>query len=142
MTRRLVALLVCGVVLAACGTQTPGQALHAWVTQSDYSSAVSTMRADARHALTALEDASSTANELHTVCEILHDAAEQANSSLPTPDDQTTNLLGRAYGQFGSGASLCWSAGSSVARRARAGAELQKAASTLAEASARIAAAS
>ncbi|MFI5036409.1 MAG: hypothetical protein ACHQFZ_09430 [Acidimicrobiales bacterium] len=142
MTRRLAALLTAGLVLSACGTQSPASAMRAWVTQSAFHTAVATLRSDAGRAVTALRDASTAPNVLHTVCGVLDVDALSANASLPTPDDQATALLGRAYGAFGSGAAICYTAASSAAARVRAVAEVQRAARILAEASARVAAAS
>jgi hypothetical protein len=142
VTRRLVALLTGGLLLSACGSQSPTAALHSWVTQSAFHSAVSTLRSDARHAAAALRDASSAPNVLHTVCGVLSVDALSANSSLPTPDDQSTSLLGRAYGAFGTAAALCYRARGDAAIRARAVSDLERAVALLAEARARVAAAS
>jgi hypothetical protein len=116
--------------------------MRSWVTQSAFSSAVSTMRSDARRAVTQLRNASTGPNVLHTVCGVLNVDALSANSSLPTPDDQATTLLGRAYGAFGSGAALCYRAANDALTRTRAIDELERAVATLAEARARVVAAS
>lgn len=142
MTRRLVALLACGLLLAACGSQSPQQALRGWVTQSAFAKAVTTLRTDAVHAANALRDAATQPNALHTVCGVLDYDALSANSSLPTPDDQTTSLLSRAYNDLGDGAQVCYGAADSAARRARAIADLERGVAAMAEARARVAAAS
>ena len=111
--RRLGALLVCGTCWRHAERMSTGAALRTWVTQSNYSARLSTLRADARHSPTALEDASTTANELHTVCAVLHYDAEQANASLPTPDDQATKLLSTGLRAVRQRRVVCWSAGSS-----------------------------
>jgi len=135
-------MLAAALALAACGTVSASTAMRSWVTQSAFSSAVTTLRTDARHAATALRDPRSTPNLLHTVCAVLSLDAQQANSALPSPDDQSTTLLGRAYTQFGRGAERCFGAAANSASRAAAITELQRAIATLAEADARVAAAS
>lgn len=142
MRRRVAALAAAGVLLAGCTTQSPGRALSDWVGQSAFHSAVSTLRTDARHAVTALRERHSSAALLHTVCGVLDLDSESANASLPTPDADSTTLLGRAYDQLGAGAVRCYGAGDSGARRAAAVAAIQRGAATLAEAAARVASAS
>jgi hypothetical protein len=60
---------------------------------------------------------------LHTVCAVLLDDAEAANSELPTPDSRLTTLLSDAYGAAGDAANDCYDAGASgtalLARSAR-----------------------
>jgi hypothetical protein len=140
--RRPAALLAAGLLLAACGSQSAASAMRQWVSQSSFTVAVSTLRTDASHAVSALRDASSTVNDLHTVCAVMYVDSQSANSSLPTPDDQATTLLGRAYGRFGTAASRCSDAGPSAAKRARAVALFEQAVALLAEARARVSAAS
>jgi hypothetical protein len=142
VTRRLAAFVVGALLLSACGAQSPAQAMRSWVTQSAFVTAVHTMRSDARQAARQLRDASAAPNTLHTVCAVLSVDALSANSSLPTPDDQATVLLGRAYGAFGTAAQLCYRAAGSAVTRRRAIAELERAVATLAEARARVSAAS
>ncbi len=130
------------LTLSACGaSQSPSAALAQWVSQSAFHSAVATLRADARHAHLALVTPSTSPGVLRTVCELLHIDAASAQGSLPSPDAQATVLLGRAYGQLGNAASLCYEAGDSPSRRQRADQALQRAAATLAEGSARVGAA-
>jgi hypothetical protein len=142
VTRRLAALLLAGLALSACGSQSPATALRSWVTQSAFASAVTTLRTDASHAQTTLGDPATAPNVLHTVCGVLNFDAQAANSSLPTPDTQATTLLGRAYGEFGAGTALCYGAAHDTAKRTRAENDLHRAVATLAEARARITAAS
>lgn len=142
MRRRVAALAAAGVLLAGCSSQSASRALRDWVSQSAFHSAVATLRSDARHAVTALRDAASPANLLHTVCGVLDLDAESANASLPAPDAASTSLLSRAYDQFGTGASRCYTAAASSSQRARAIAEIELGAATLAEAAARVSSAS
>jgi hypothetical protein len=138
VTRRLAALLVSGMLLAACGTVSASSALRTWVKDSGFHSAVSTLRTDARKSAAQLRNASATANDLHTVCGVMDLEAQQANASLPTPDDQATSLLSRAYDALGAGATECYGASPSASARATAIATLERAIALLSEASARI----
>ncbi len=142
MSRRVAALAAAGALLAGCTTQSTAAALRSWVSQSSFHSAVSTLRADARHALTVLRDPQSTPGLLRTVCAVLDVDALSANASLPTPDAQATTLLGRAYDQLGAGANRCYGAGSSAAQRTSAVGLIERGAATLAEAAARVSSAS
>ncbi|HEV2428134.1 MAG TPA: hypothetical protein VGS61_07945 [Acidimicrobiales bacterium] len=142
MRRRVAALAAAGVLLAGCTSQSASRALSDWVSQSAFHSAVATLRSDARHALTALRDSSSPANLLHTVCGVLDLDAESANASLPSPDAESTTLLSRAYDQLGTGASRCYAAAASPAKRALAISDIERGAATLAEAAARVSSAS
>jgi len=140
--RRLTALLVAGLLISACGTVSAASALRSWVRQSSLHTAVATLRADAVHAATALRDASASAKQLHTVCAVLDFETLQANAALPTPDDQATALLARAYNNFGAAANECYHAAASAHRRVTAIASLEMGAGALSEATARISAAS
>ncbi len=140
MIRRLVAVALASLALAACGSVSPGTALSRWFTSSALPSAISQLTLDARHALSALETPSMTSAQLHTVCAVLDFETLQANASLPTPDGQTTNLLSSAYTDLGSGANECYDAGHSTAKRTRAVDFLHHAGAELAEARARVAA--
>ncbi len=143
MIRRLGVLIGAGLALAACGaTVTSASALHDWVSQSGYHSSSETLVADARHAARALRDAAMTVKQLHLVCGVLLYDTETANASLPTPDEQTTTLLSRAYTNLGIGAHQCYDAGASDARRAAALRSLEIAGAAIAEANARISTAS
>ena len=143
MIRRLAGLAAAGLALAACGTTLSGAtALHDWVSQSGYHDTSRALLADARHAVRALEDPSLGPKELHLVCGVLLYDTESANASLPTPDQQATALLSRAYTDFGAGAHQCYDAGFSHARRSAALGSLRAGGAAIAEASARISAAS
>jgi hypothetical protein len=76
--------------------------------------------------------------DLHTVCAVLYLETEEANAALPTPDHQTTTLLGKAYNNLGAGANVCYDAANNVTQRDRALAYLTKGVAQLSEASARI----
>lgn len=128
-------MALAGLLLSACGSTSATSALRQWSSQSDFASALSTVRGDARRAVGELRVSSSPA-VLHTVCAVLAFDVEQAQASLPTPDSQTTGLLSRAYLGFLAGANECYQA--SPASRTRAIASLNQAGATLAEAAARL----
>jgi len=112
--------------------------MRSWVTQSVYVANNRQLEGDAAHAATALTDAAASGAELRTVCAVLDLESTEANSSLPTPDNETTNLLGHAYGALGTAANECYDAGTNAALRAKALAALGRGVAGLAEASARI----
>ena len=143
MIRHIGILLVAGVTLAACGaTVSSASALRDWVSQSGFHDTSHALVTDARHAVRALEDPSTSPKVLHLVCGVLLYDTESANASLPTPDQQATTLLSRAYTDFGAGAHQCYDAGSDHARRTAALESLRAGGAAIAEATARIAAAS
>ncbi len=143
MIRRLAVLLAAGLTLAACGAKvSSATALRDWVTQSGYHDTSRALATDARHAVRALENPSMGPKGLHLVCGVLLYDTESANASLPTPDQQSTSLLSRAYTDLGAGAHQCYDAGFSRARRAAAVGSIRNGGAALAEATARLAAAS
>lgn len=138
MSRRLAALLVAGLLLSACGSQSAVSAMRSWVTQSDFRTSTVTLSTDAHHAALALREPRSAPNELHTVCAVLLMNSEQANASLLTPDKQANNLASTAYTDLGAGANECYRAGSSALVRARALTLISRGMAALSEASVRI----
>jgi hypothetical protein len=132
-------VLVAGLVLSACGSVSVTAAMSKWVSQSGYVANNHTILNDARHSANALRHAAMTTLDLHTVCAVLYLETEQANSALPTPDRQTTTLLGRAYNNLGAGANVCYDAANNEAKRARALQYLTLGVAELSEASARVA---
>jgi hypothetical protein len=131
-------LLVAGLVLSACGTQSEAKAMSGWVKQSEFHANTMTLMADVHHSATALEDPSSSAHELHLVCGVLVTDTEEANASLPTPDTQSTSLLSRAYTDIGAGANTCFGAGANAVVRTNALGYLQKGLGELSEAVLRV----
>ncbi len=139
--KRVAVLLCAGLLLAGCGTIKASVAMANWVLQSNFKSAVGTFASDSAIAANNLRNPKATKADLHTVCAVLYLDAQQANSSLPTPDDQATQLLGKAYNYFSAAANSCYDTQSLSARPAVL-ATLAKAAATLSEATARVAVAS
>ena len=132
------ALTLCVGVLGAWGSQSMKVAMKSWVTESAYVANNKTLITDAKHSASALRAKSAPASELHTVCAVMLVESEEANSALPTPDHLASSLLAKAYGNLGAGANVCYKAGSSSSKRARAIADLSLGVGQLAEASARI----
>ena len=137
MIRRIAALLVSGLLLGACGSVSASKAMIDWVSQSGYLATSKAVLVDARNAADDLRIPSTTTAQLHTVCGVLLYEVSQANASLPTPDDQASNLLSSGYGDLGAGANQCYRD-----QRVRALASMAKGAALLSEATARIATAS
>lgn len=126
------------VTLSACGSVSASAALGKWASSANVVRNDAQLTADARHALTALRDVRTRSPELRTVCAVLDYESLQAYASLPTPDDQTTQLLTTAYTDLGSGANECYRAAASTARRARAVADIDRAGAAFSEARARM----
>jgi len=135
--RRLAFFAVAGVVLSGCGSISSTQAMTSWVKQSDYVQNARTTLNDARHAATALRDPSSTHVLLNTVCSVLFIDAGSLQATLPTPDDQSTNLLGKAVKSLGNAATEC-SRARTAAQRVRSLGTLASGGAQLSEATARI----
>jgi len=135
---RLLALLVAGLLLSACGTTNPTAAMQKWLSQSAYRTNLPTISADVRRAAAELRAPGATSADLHTICAVLFTDAQQANSSLPTPDDQATALLATAYDDIGAGANKCYAAHASVRARASALSWLSKGMAALSEGTARV----
>lgn len=131
-------LLVAGLLLCACGTESEAKAMAGWVTQSSFHANTSTLVGDVRHSATALEDSTTSTHELHLVCGVLVTDTEAANAALPTPDAQSTTLLSRAYTDIGGGANTCFDAGASTKLRTKALRYLQKGLGELNEAVVRV----
>lgn len=138
MIKALATFLVAGLLLSACGTESEAKAMAGWESQSSFHSNTSTLLGDLRHSAIVLEDASSSAHELHLVCGVLVTDTEAANAALPTPDAQSTSLLSRAYTDIGGGANTCFAAGASASRRKKALTYLQKGLGELNEAIVRV----
>jgi hypothetical protein len=137
VSRLLVALLVAGLLLSACGTTSPADAMKKWVSQSAYRANLPTLTGDVRRAANELRKSDATSNDLHTICAVLTLDAEQANSSLPTPDSQATALLAKAYNDIGAGANQCYGA-VSASTRASALSWLSRGMAALSEGTARV----
>jgi hypothetical protein len=138
VNRVVAVLVIAGLCLAACGTQSMASAMQNWVNQSAFRQNMPVLLKDVRHSATQLRRGGPAGNNLHTVCAVLDVDTESANASLPTPDAQATNLLSKAYDDFGAGANRCYDANSSTNARAAALTWLSRGVALLSEATARI----
>jgi hypothetical protein len=139
--RLLVVLLAAGLLLSACGSQSMSAAMKSWTRQGSTYNYVATNKAlitDATHSAKALRTKGETNDQLHLVCGVLDYDTDAANSFLPTPDKTASNLLNKAYGNLGAGATICYTAGTSASKRTRALGYLSKGVGQLNEAYARI----
>lgn len=136
----LTSLVVASLSLSACGSVSASTALKKWVSSANLTLNDAQLISDARHALTALQDTHSTAAQLHTVCAVLDYETLQAYASMPSPDNQTTQLLTAAYTDLGDGANECYVAANSSAKRAAAAAYLHRAGAAFSEVRARLSA--
>lgn len=138
MRRAVLALFVAGLLLSACGTTDPTAAMQKWVSQSAYRANLPTISGDVRRAAAELRTAGASSADLHTICGVLFVDAQQANSSLPTPDDQATALLATAYDDIGAGANKCYAAHANARARATALSLLSRGMAALSEGTARV----
>jgi hypothetical protein len=119
MKRAVAGLLAC-LLLAGCGAtpQTPRAAVSAWVRDSGFAEAVTTLVGDAArvHA-----DVTSKASpgDLRRDCSELANNAQGANNELVTPDRQLTEQLSFAYGHLTQFAARCVASAADPARLAR-----------------------
>ena len=86
-------LLVGGLLLSACGTQSMSTAMRSWTKESTYGANNNALLSDVQHSARALRTPSEGTNDLHTVCGVLLYESEEANAALPTPDDLANTLL-------------------------------------------------
>lgn len=138
MIRAVAALLVAGLLLSACGTQSEVKAMSGWINQSEFHQNMTTLITDVHHSASALEKSSSSSHVLHLVCAVLVTDTESANAALPAPDRQSTSLLSRAYTDIGGGANTCYGAGTNTALRKKALGYLKKGLGELTEAILRV----
>ncbi len=140
MIRLLLVFLTAGLILSACGSQSMSGAMKAWTRQSSYNYVATNKQliTDATHSAKALRTKNESNQQLHLVCGVLDYDTDAANDFLPTPDTVASSLLDKAYGNLGAGATICYTAGTSASRRARALSYLSKGVGQLNEAYARI----
>ena len=142
MIRRVATLLASGLLLAACGSISPGKAMSGWVKQSGFTANVRTLYQDVQKSAKDLRNLALSSNDLHTFCNVLFVDDGSMQSSLPTPDRQATSLLDKAYRDFATAAVECYSAIAVPGDRSKSLAALSSGAAFLSEARARVAAAS
>ncbi len=118
--RRLLALVVAGLLLSSCGTQSAATAVRSWLQNSNFTTNAEQLRRDAHQAALALRNSATSAKDLHTVCAVLSVDTLAANAALPTPDAQLSTDLAAAYNALGGAANVCYQAGASTTQRTRA----------------------
>jgi hypothetical protein len=104
MTRRV---LAAGLTLAQRGSA--AHRISVWVSGTGFGESIGTLVADNARVP---EDVANGTGAVHAACGTLEDDAEMANSSLPAPDPDVTDLLSEAYGLEGTAGTECYSAGS------------------------------
>jgi uncharacterized protein YceK len=135
--RRIAVIAIASLALNGCGSISASQAMTSWVKQSDFKANAGTTLNDARHAVTALRERTSTHALLNTVCSVLFIDAGSLHASLPTPDNQSTNLVDKAVQTLGNAATEC-SGARTTFQRTKALAMLGVGGAQLSEATARI----
>jgi hypothetical protein len=142
VTRRVVVLLVAGLLLCACGTVSEAKAMTGWVTHSSFRANAKSLFSDVKSSAKDLHNAHLSSNDFHTVCQVLYSDDGAMQAALPTPDAQATRLLNKAYLEFATAAHQCYNAQSSATARATALTMLAKGAAVFSEGTARVATAS
>ena len=139
----MVACVALSALLAACTpadqSGRPSVRVSSWVASTQLGQSVGTVLGDASRVTTATREHRSTA-VMHTICAVLLNDVEAANSDLPSPDLRLTTLLSDAYGLEGDAANDCYDAGSTnAALQAKSARERSRAQTLLLQALARVA---
>jgi hypothetical protein len=105
--------LAAAVTLTSCAGEdqegSPAHRMSVWVSGTGFGADVGTLMADnARIA----KVAPNGSGALHAACGTLVTDAEMANTELPSPDPEVTDLLTKAYGLEGIVGNECYDAGS------------------------------
>jgi hypothetical protein len=117
MTRRALAtslvLMIGGALtLTSCaGADQEGSAAHrmsVWVSGTTLGEDIGTLLADNARVP---KDVANGTGAVHAACGTLLDDAEMANTNLPSPDPDVTDLLTKAYGLEGTAGNQCYDAG-------------------------------
>ncbi len=100
------------LTLTSCaGADQQGDAAHrmsVWVAGTSLGADIGTLIADNARVPKVAPNGSGA---LHAACSTLLNDAEMANTELPSPDPETTDLLTQAYGLEGTAANDCYDAG-------------------------------
>ena len=109
----LVLLVGCALTLTSCaGADQQGSPAHrmsVWVSGTSLGEEIGTLIADNARIP---KDVPNGTGAVHAACATLLNDAEMANSSLPSPDPEVTDLLTKAYGLEGTAGNQCFAAGS------------------------------
>jgi hypothetical protein len=83
--------------------------MSVWVSGTSFSEDIGTLVADNARIAQVVPNG---AGAVHAACGTLVTDAEMANTELPSPDPQVTDLLTKAYGLEGTAGNECYDAGS------------------------------
>jgi hypothetical protein len=110
----LVLVIGCALALTSCaGADQEGSPAHrmsVWVNGTSFGEDIGTLVADNARIPKVVPNGSGA---MHAACGTLLNDAEMANTNLPSPDPEVTDLLTKAYGLEGTAANQCYDAGSS-----------------------------
>lgn len=109
-----VAVALAGAVtLTSCAGQdqmgSPAHRLSVWVSGTNFGEDIGTLVADNARIPKVVPNGSGA---VHAACATLVTDAEMANTELPSPDPEVTDLLTKAYGLEGTAGNQCYDAGS------------------------------
>jgi hypothetical protein len=108
----LLLMIGCAFTLTACaGADQEGSASHrmsVWVSGTSLGEGMGTLVAD--NAPIA-KDVPNGTGAVHAACATMLNDAEMANTNLPSPDPDVTEMLTKAYNDEGTAANQCYSAG-------------------------------
>ncbi len=90
-------------------TGSPAHRMSAWVNGTSFGGDIATLVADNARVP---KVAPNGAGAVHAACGTLVTDAEMANTELPSPDPEVTDLLYQAYGLEGTAGNECYDAGS------------------------------
>ncbi len=86
----------------------PAHRMSVWVSGTNFGADVGTLVADNARIPKVVPNG---AGALHAACSTMLNDAEAANTELPSPDSEVTELLTRAYGLEGTAANDCYNSG-------------------------------
>lgn len=108
----VVLMLGSALTLTSCaGADQQGDAAHrmsVWVSGTSLGADIGTLIADNARVPKVAPNGSGA---LHAACSTMLNDAEMANTELPSPDPDVTDLLTQAYGLEGTAANACYDAG-------------------------------
>jgi hypothetical protein len=105
------------VILTSCAGQdqmgSPAHRMSVWVTGTNFGEDIGTLVADNARIAKVVPNGTGA---VHAACGTLVTDAEMANTELPSPDPEVTDLLTKAYGLEGTAGNECYAAGSTNKR--------------------------
>jgi hypothetical protein len=101
------------VTLTSCAGEdqrgSPAHRMSVWVNGTNFGEDIGTLVADNARIAKVVPNGSGA---VHAACATLVTDAEMANTELPSPDPEVTDLLTKAYGLEGTAGNQCYDAGS------------------------------